>query len=157
MILPFDQDRDGIVFGDGAGVLLLEELEHAKQRGAKVYAVFLGGSFATDAYHMTQPHPDGKGIVLCIEKALANAGVAREDVNYINSHSASIEIDLKEFRELIRCFGNNPEQRINSTKSMTGHLLGATGTVEAIAAIKATQTGWVHLNINLDNPDKGVA
>ncbi|XWS12187.1 hypothetical protein CRYUN_Cryun37aG0068300 [Craigia yunnanensis] len=154
---PWNTDRDGIVVGDGAGVLLLEELEHAKQRGAKIYSEFLGGSFATDAYHVTQPHPDGKGMVLCIEKALSNAGVAREDVNYINAHAASTQIgDLIEFRALIRCFGNNPELRINSTKSMTGHLLGATGAVEAIAAVKAIQTGWIHPNINLDNPDKGV-
>ncbi|XWS18788.1 hypothetical protein CRYUN_Cryun32bG0074900 [Craigia yunnanensis] len=154
---PWDTDRDGIVVGDGAGVLLLEELEHAKQRGAKVYAEFLGGSFVTDAYHLTQPHPDGKGMVLCIEKALANAGVAREDVNYINAHAPSTQIgDLNEYSALIRCFGNNPELRINSTKSMTGHLLGATGAVEAIAAVKAIQTGWIHPNINLDNPDTGV-
>ncbi|XVF25256.1 hypothetical protein REPUB_Repub13aG0197600 [Reevesia pubescens] len=154
---PWDTDRDGFVIGDGAGVLLLEELEHAKQRGAKVYAEFLGGSFATDAYHMTRPDPDGKGMILCIEKALANAGVAREDVNYINAHATSTQIgDLKELGALIRCFGNNPELRINSTKSMTGHLLGATGAVEAIAAVKAIQRGWVHPNINLDNPDKGV-
>ncbi|XVE88587.1 hypothetical protein DITRI_Ditri19aG0081300 [Diplodiscus trichospermus] len=154
---PWDTDRDGIVVGDGAGVLLLEELEHAKQRGAKVYAEFLGGSFATDAFHLTQPHPDGKGMVLCIEKALASAGVAREDVNYINAHAASTQIgDLREFKALVHCFGNNPQLRINSTKSMAGHLLGATGAVEAIVAIKAIQTGWIHPNINLDNPDEGV-
>ncbi|XP_021293824.1 3-oxoacyl-[acyl-carrier-protein] synthase II, chloroplastic-like [Herrania umbratica] len=154
---PWDTDRDGIVVGDGAGVLLMEELEHAKQRGAKVYAEFLGGSFGADAYHLTQPDPNGNGMVLCLEKALADAGVAREDVNYINAHAASTQIgDLREFRALFRCFGNNPELRINSTKSMTGHLLGATGAVEAIAAIKAIQTGWIHPNINLDNPDKGV-
>ncbi|XVF74271.1 hypothetical protein PTKIN_Ptkin13bG0096800 [Pterospermum kingtungense] len=137
---PWNTDRDGIVVGEGAGVLVLEELEHAKQRSAKVYAEFLGGNSATDAYHITQPHPD-----------------AREDVNYINAHAASTKIgDLIEITALIRCFGNNPVLRINSTKSMIGHLQRATGAVEVIAAVKAIQTGWIHPNINLDNPDKGV-
>ncbi|TYH53340.1 hypothetical protein ES332_D09G093800v1 [Gossypium tomentosum] len=152
---PWDTNRDGIVLGDGAGVLLLEELEHAKRRGARIYAEFLGGSSSADAYHLTRPHPDG--IVGCIEKALAKAGVAREDVNYINAHAPSTQVgDLIEFAALVRCFGNNMELRINSTKSMTGHLAGATGAVDAIATIKAIQTGWVHPNINLDNPDKAV-
>ncbi|KAK8279181.1 hypothetical protein V6Z11_D09G093800 [Gossypium hirsutum] len=152
---PWDTNRDGIVLGDGAGVLLLEELEHAKRRGARIYAEFLGGSSSADAYHLTRPHPDG--IVGCIEKALAKAGVAREDVNYINAHAPSTQVgDLIEFAALVRCFGNNMELRINSTKSMTGHLAGATGAVDAIATIKAIQIGWVHPNINLDNPDKAV-
>ncbi|OMO66037.1 hypothetical protein COLO4_30810 [Corchorus olitorius] len=152
---PWDTDRDGVVVGDGAGVLLLEEFEHAKRRGANIYAEFLGGSFVTDPYHMTQPHPDGDGMVLCMERALADAGVANEDVNYINAHAPSTKIgDLREFRALIRCFNNNPELRVNSSKSMTGHMLAATGAVEAIATIKAIQTGWIHPNINLDNPDK---
>uniref|UniRef100_A0A0D9Z8M8 Small ribosomal subunit protein uS2 n=1 Tax=Oryza glumipatula TaxID=40148 RepID=A0A0D9Z8M8_9ORYZ len=116
---PWDVDRDGFVMGEGAGVLLLEELEHAKtcnmdihylqQRGAQIYAEFLGGSFTCDAYHMTEPHPEGRGVILCIENALADAGVAKEDINYL---------------------------RVNSTKSMTGHLLGAAGGIEAVAAIQ---------------------
>ncbi|EEC75431.1 hypothetical protein OsI_11955 [Oryza sativa Indica Group] len=126
---PWDVDRDGFVMGEGAGVLLLEELEHAKQRGAQIYAEFLGGSFTCDAYHMTEPHPEGRGVILCIENALADAGVAKEDINYL---------------------------RVNSTKSMTGHLLGAAGGIEAVAAIQAIRTGWVHPNINLDNPEKNV-
>ncbi|KAL4303112.1 hypothetical protein GQ457_10G017330 [Hibiscus cannabinus] len=151
---PWDINRDGFVMGEGAGVLLLEELEHAKRRGATIYAEFLGGSFTCDAYHMTEPHPDGVGIVRCIEKALAQSGVSREDVNYINAHATSTPSgDVKEYQALLHCFGKNPELRVNSTKSMIGHLLGAAGAVEAVAAVQAIRTGWVHPNINLENPD----
>ncbi|KAK1551057.1 hypothetical protein Q3G72_029432 [Acer saccharum] len=154
---PWDINRDGFVMGEGSGVLLLEELEHAKKRGANIYAEFLGGSFTCDAYHMTEPRPDGVGVILCIEKALAQSGVSREDVNYINAHATSTPAgDIKEFQALIHCFGQNPELRVNSTKSMIGHLLGASGAVEAIAAVQAIRTGWVHPNINLENPDEGV-
>ncbi|KAK1287479.1 hypothetical protein QJS10_CPB19g01959 [Acorus calamus] len=179
--ISFSQDRDGFVIGEGAGVLLLEELEHAKERGAKIYAEFLGGSFTCDAYHMTEPHPEGMGVALCVEKALTQSGVAREDVNYVNAHATStMSGDLKEYQALIRCFGQNPELRVNSTKSMIGHLLGAAGGVEAVATIQsssqvnnqfrdiptsilwpsrdgvAIRTGWVHPNINLENPEDGV-
>ncbi|GMI88537.1 ARABIDOPSIS BETA-KETOACYL-ACP SYNTHETASE 2, BETA-KETOACYL-ACP SYNTHETASE 2 [Hibiscus trionum] len=154
---PWDSNRDGFVMGEGAGVLLLEELEHAKRRGATIYAEFLGGSFTCDAYHMTEPHPDGVGVVRCIEKALAQSGVSREDVNYINAHATSTPSgDVKEYQALLHCFGKNPELRVNSTKSMIGHLLGAAGAVEAVAAVQAIRTGWVHPNINLENPDKEV-
>lgn len=154
---PWDMDRDGFVMGEGAGVLLLEELEHAKKRGANIYAEFLGGSLTFDAYHITEPHPDGRGIVLCIENALAQSGVAREDVNYVNAHATSTPAgDLKEFQAIVRCFGQNQKLRMNSTKSMVGHLLGAAGAIEAVATVKAIQTGWIHPNINLENPDKGV-
>lgn len=154
---PWDMDRDGFVIGEGSGVLLLEELEHAKKRKAKIYAEFLGGSFTSDAYHMIEPHPEGSGVVLCMEKALAQSGVKREDVNYINAHAASTPAgDLNEYQAILHCFGENPELKINSTKSMTGHLLGAAGSVEAIATVKAIQTGWIHPNINLENPDKGL-
>ncbi|CAI9765971.1 unnamed protein product [Fraxinus pennsylvanica] len=154
---PWDANRDGFVMGEGAGVLLLEELEHAKKRGANIYAEFLGGSFTCDAYHMTEPHPEGTGIILCIEKALAQSGVSREDVNYINAHATStLAGDLKEYQALVRCFGQNSELRVNSTKSMIGHLLGAAGAVEAVATVQAIRTGWVHPNINLENPDNGV-
>ncbi|XP_024959721.1 3-oxoacyl-[acyl-carrier-protein] synthase II, chloroplastic-like [Cynara cardunculus var. scolymus] len=154
---PWDSGRDGFVMGEGAGVLLLEELEHAKKRGAKIYAEFLGGSFTCDAYHMTEPHPQGTGVILCIEKALSQAGVAREDVNYINAHATSTPAgDLKEYHALLHCFGQNQELRVNSTKSMIGHLLGAAGAVEAVATVQAIRTGWIHPNINLENPDEGV-
>ncbi|XXG40705.1 hypothetical protein AAC387_Pa01g1355 [Persea americana] len=154
---PWDIHRDGFVMGEGAGVLLLEELDHAKKRGAEIYAEFLGGSFTCDAYHMTQPHPDGAGIVLCIEKALAQSGVAREHVNYVNAHATSSPAgDLKEYKALSHCFGQNPELKVNSTKSMIGHLLGASGAVEAVATVQAIRTGWVHPNLNLENPDESV-
>ncbi|OVA08309.1 Beta-ketoacyl synthase [Macleaya cordata] len=154
---PWDINRDGFVMGEGAGVLLFEELEHAKKRGAHIYAEFLGGSFTCDAYHMTEPHPNGRGTVLCIEKALAQSGVSREDVNYVNAHATSTQAgDLKEYQALIRCFGQNPYLRVNSTKSMIGHLLGAAGAVEAVATVQAIRTGWVHPNVNLENPEEGV-
>ncbi|KAF5466334.1 hypothetical protein F2P56_016270 [Juglans regia] len=156
-IMSGESKRDGFVIGDGAGVLLLEDLEHAKRRGAKIYAEFLGGSVSCDAYHVTKPHPDGTGIVVCIEKALANSGVAKEDVNYINAYASSTPMgDLNEYRALIHCFGKNPELKVNSTKSMTGHLLGASGAVEAVATVKAIQAGWVHPNLNLESPDEGM-
>ncbi|XP_060210021.1 3-oxoacyl-[acyl-carrier-protein] synthase II, chloroplastic-like isoform X1 [Lycium barbarum] len=154
---PWDKNRDGFVMGEGAGVLLLEELEHAKRRGATIYAEFLGGSFTCDAYHMTEPHPEGAGVILCIEKALAQSGVSKEEVNYINAHATSTPAgDLREYQALVHCFGQNPELRVNSTKSMIGHLLGAAGAVEAVATVQAIRTGWVHPNINLENPDEGV-
>ncbi|CAH8258198.1 unnamed protein product [Arabidopsis lyrata] len=154
---PWDTNRDGFVMGEGAGVLLLEELEHAKKRGATIYAEFLGGSFTCDAYHMTEPHPDGAGVILCIERALASAGVSKEQINYINAHATSTHAgDIKEYQALAHCFGQNPELKVNSTKSMIGHLLGAAGAVEAVATVQAIRTGWVHPNINLENPDSGV-
>ncbi|GFP99514.1 3-oxoacyl-[acyl-carrier-protein] synthase ii chloroplastic, partial [Phtheirospermum japonicum] len=153
---PWDTHRDGFVLGEGAGVLLLEELEHAKRRGATIYAEFLGGSFTSDAKYTSEPHLDGRGI-FCIEKALAVSGVAREDVNYINAHATSTPLaDLKEYQAITHCFGQNSELRMNSTKSMIGHLLGAAGAVEAIATVKAIQTGWIHPNINLERPDESV-
>ncbi|KAH9300887.1 hypothetical protein KI387_012470, partial [Taxus chinensis] len=154
---PWDADRDGFVMGEGAGVLLLEELEHAKQRGAKIYAEFLGGSSTSDAYHMTEPHPEGAGVLLCIEKALRQAGISKESVNYVNAHATSTKAgDLQEYKALIRCFGDNPELKVNSTKSLIGHLLGAAGAVEAVATVQAIRTGWVHPTINLENPEKDV-
>ncbi|KDO45708.1 hypothetical protein CISIN_1g0114931mg, partial [Citrus sinensis] len=154
---PWDADRDGFVMGKGAGVLLLEELEQAKKRGASIYAEILAGSLSCDAYHLTAPHPEGVGMVSCMEKALAQSGVAKEDVNYINAHAPSTRLgDLREYQAVIRCFGKNPELRMNSTKSLIGHLLGASGTAEAVATIKAIQTGWIHPNLNLENPDKDV-
>ncbi|KAH6831732.1 fatty acid biosynthesis 1 [Perilla frutescens var. hirtella] len=154
---PWDMQRDGIVMGEGAGVLLLEELEHAKLRGASIYAEFLGGSFTFDAYHTTDPYAHGRGYTRCIDTALVESGVAREDVNYINAHAASTPtFDFAEYQSIIHSFGENTELRMNSTKSVIGHLLGAAGAVEAIATIKAIETGWVHPNINLEHPDQGV-
>ncbi|KAM6601743.1 hypothetical protein CsatA_021352 [Cannabis sativa] len=153
-IISDDANRDGFVMGEGAGVLLLEELEHAKKRGATIYAELLGGSFTCNAFRTDD---SGKEISLCMERALAQSGVAPEDVNYINAHAISSPAsDIKEIRAINRCFGKNPNLRVNSTKSMIGHLLGAAGAVEAVATVKAIQTGLVHPNINLDNPDEGV-
>ncbi|CAH1424404.1 unnamed protein product [Lactuca virosa] len=154
---PWDSGRDGFVMGEGAGVLLVEELQHAKKRGANIYAEILGGSFSSDAYHMTNPHPEGAGVILCMEKALSQSRVSREDVNYINAHATSTPAgDIKEYLAITHCFGQNQELRVNSTKSMIGHLLGAAGAVEAVATIQAIRTGWVHPNVNLDDPDKDV-
>ncbi|KAF5182835.1 3-oxoacyl-[acyl-carrier-protein] synthase [Thalictrum thalictroides] len=169
---PWDIGRGGFVMGEGARVFLLEELEHAKKRGAYIYAEFLGGSFTCDAYDMTEPHPEGcyrvlrafacfdkkgAGLSLCMEKAMAQSGIARKDVNYINAHATSTQAeDVLDYRALIHCFGQNPELRVNSTKSMIGHLLGTAGAVEAVATIQAIRTGWIHPNINLENPDDGV-
>uniref|UniRef100_L7VIK9 beta-ketoacyl-[acyl-carrier-protein] synthase I n=1 Tax=Carthamus tinctorius TaxID=4222 RepID=L7VIK9_CARTI len=154
---PWDSGRDGFVMGEGAGVLLLEELEHAKKRGATIYAEFLGGSFTCDVYHMTEPHPQGIGVILCIEKALSQVGVSREDVNYINAHATSTPVgDVKEYLAIVHCFGQNQEVRVNSTKSMIGHLLGADGPVEVVATVQAIRTGWIHPNIILENPEEGV-
>ncbi|KAG1366411.1 3-oxoacyl-[acyl-carrier-protein] synthase II, chloroplastic [Cocos nucifera] len=160
---PWDIDCDGFVMGEGAGVLLLEELEHAKQRGAEIYAEFLGGSFTCDAYHMTEPHPEGTGIILCIEKALAESGAAREDVNYVNAHATSTPSgDLKEYQALIHCFGQNPEgsnpirQRLRlecTFWAIQGYCVTCAKTRNDNKAIR---TGWVHPNVNLDNPDENV-
>jgi 3-oxoacyl-[acyl-carrier-protein] synthase II len=119
------------------------DIHYLQQRGAQIYAEFLGGSFTCDAYHMTEPHPEGRGVILCIENALADAGVAKEDINYVNAHATSTQMgDLKEFEALNRCFGQNPQLRVNSTKSMTGHLLGAAGGIEAVAAIQVSVYIW---------------
>ncbi|XP_057770833.1 3-oxoacyl-[acyl-carrier-protein] synthase II, chloroplastic-like [Salvia miltiorrhiza] len=151
---PWDMQGDGLVIGEGAGVLLLEELEHAKRRGATIYAEFLGGSFT---YHTTHPLAHGEGCIRCMETALVESGVDREDINYINAHAASTPaFDLAEYQSIIHLFGQNTELRMNSTKSMIGHLLGAAGAVEAIATIKAIEKGWIHPNINLEHPIQGV-
>ncbi|XP_047962164.1 3-oxoacyl-[acyl-carrier-protein] synthase II, chloroplastic-like [Salvia hispanica] len=154
---PWDMQSDGLVIGEGAGVLLLEELEHAKQRGAPIYAEFLGGSFAFDPYYTTDPHAHGESCVRCIETALAESRVDREDINYVNAHAASVPaFDLAEYQSITHLFAQNSELRMNSTKSMTGHLLGAAGAVEAITTIKAIETGWIHPNINLEHPNRGL-
>ncbi|KAL5995741.1 hypothetical protein ACLOJK_025810 [Asimina triloba] len=142
---PWDMHRDGFVMGEGAGVLLLEELEHAKL------------PLNHDKGRCFSNSETGAGVVLCIEKALSQTGVAREDVNYVNAHANSTQSgDLKEYEAIKRCFGQNPNLRVNSTKSMIGQLLGGAGAVEAAATIQAIRTGWVHPNLNLENPDEGV-
>lgn len=154
---PWDTDRDGFVMGEGAGVLVLEELEHAKARGAHIYAEYIGGAYTCDAHHMTEPHPEGRGVILCLERALKGAGIKPEDVSYINAHGTSTPAgDMAEYRAIRKVF-THQSLRVNSTKSLIGHLLGGASGVEAVATIKAIQTGWLHPTLNLDNPEPGVS
>ncbi len=147
---PFDATRDGFVLGEGAGALILEEYEHAKARGAKIYAEVLGGGLSSDAYHMTAPHPEGIGVVKVMENCLENAGLKPEDVDAINTHGTSTPLgDVAELKAISKVFGDHaPKININSTKSMTGHLLGAAGAIEAIASILAMEHSIVPPTIN---------
>ncbi|XP_047064218.1 3-oxoacyl-[acyl-carrier-protein] synthase I, chloroplastic [Lolium rigidum] len=154
---PWDTGRDGFVMGEGAGVLVMESLEHAMKRGAPIVAEYLGGAVNCDAYHLTDPRSDGMGVSSCITKSLQDAGVAPEEVNYINAHATStLAGDLAEVRAIKQVFKNTSEIKINSTKSMIGHCLGAAGGLEAIATIKSITTGWVHPTINQFNPEPEV-
>ncbi len=152
---PWDQGRDGFVMGEGSGVLVLEELEHALARGAPIYAEYLGGAINCDAYHMTDPREDGEVVALCMEEAIAAAGVPKEAVNYINAHGTSTTAgDLAEIAAIRRVFGEQAKEvKVNSTKSMIGHCLGAAGGLEAIATIQAIRTGMLHPTINQENPE----
>lgn len=156
---PWDQGRDGFVMGEGAGVLLLESLEHAIERGAPILAEYLGGAVSCDAYHMTDPREDGAGVALCMEQALQAAGIDKEQINYINAHATSTQAgDLCEIAAIRKVFGSQaPQIKINSTKSMIGHCLGAAGGLEAVATIQAIRTGKIHPTINLENPESAVA
>ncbi|NAY91804.1 beta-ketoacyl-ACP synthase II [Muricauda sp. JGD-17] len=147
---PFDATRDGFVLGEGAGALILEEYEHAKARGAKIYAEVAGGGLSSDAYHMTAPHPDGIGVVKVMENCLENAGMKPEDIDAINTHGTSTPLgDVAELKAISRVFGKHATNiNINSTKSMTGHLLGAAGAIEAIASILAMHHNVVPPTIN---------
>lgn len=155
---PWDQKRDGFVMGEGAGVLVLESLEHALARGAPIFAEYLGGAVSCDAYHMTAPREDGSGVALCIREALHDAGISKEQINYINAHATSTPLgDMAEVQGIHSVFREHAKNiKVNATKSMTGHCLGAAGGVEAIASIKAIQTGKVHPTINLENPESGL-
>ena len=147
---PYDKNRDGFVLGEGAGALILEEYEHAKRRGAKIYAEIIGGGMSADAYHITAPHPDGHGIIKVMEYALEEAGIAPGEVDYINTHGTSTPLgDIGEIRAIQKVFGEHAYKlNISSTKSMTGHLLGAAGAIESIACIMALQEGIVPPTIN---------
>ncbi len=149
---PFDTERDGFVMGEGAGALILEDLEHALARGAKIYGEVVGGGHAADAYHLTGTHPEGDGAVLGMEEAMREAGITAADVDYINMHATSTpQGDMSELIAAKRVFGNRKSLSISGTKSMTGHLLGAAGAIEAIACIKALETGIVPPTINTEN------
>lgn len=152
---PFDVDRDGFVVGEGAGALILEEYEHAKARGAKIYCEFAGGGCSADAHHFTAPHPEGKGAIKAMRDALSDAGLKPEEVDYVNVHGTSTPLgDLAELKAVAGVFGNHAyEMNISSTKSMTGHLLGAAGAVEALACIFAITHGVVPPTINCRNLD----
>jgi len=155
---PWDKNRDGFVVGEGAGVLVLEEYEHAKKRGAPILAEYLGGAISTDAYHITSPREDGSGVASCIETAIEDAGIEKKDINYINAHATSTSVgDLCEVRGIRSVFGDQiKDMKMNATKSMTGHCLGAAGGVEAIATIKAIQTKKLHPTLNLNDPEEEV-
>lgn len=155
---PFDADRDGFVLGEGAGALILEEYEHAKARGAKIYAEVVGGGLSSDAHHMTAPHPEGIGVMAVMENCLKNAGLKPEDVDAINTHGTSTPLgDVAELKAIKKVFGEHAKKiNINSTKSMTGHLLGAAGAVEAIASILAMQYGVVPPTINHQTADENI-
>lgn len=155
---PWDKRRDGFVMGEGAGVLVLESLEHALARGATILAEYLGGAVSCDAYHMTSPREDGSGVSFCIEKALADARIAAEEVNYINAHATSTPVgDMCEIAAVRKVFGPHLSQiKMNATKSMIGHGLGAAGGLEAVATVKAIVTGMLHPTINLEEPEEGL-
>jgi 3-oxoacyl-[acyl-carrier-protein] synthase II len=144
--------------GEGAGVLLLESLEHAQARGAPILCEYLGGAVGCDAFHMTAPREDGLGVSQCIEAALEDAGVSKEEVNYINAHATSTPLgDMAEVEAVHKVFGPFAKHiKMNGTKSMTGHCLGAAGGIEAIATIMAIKTGKLHPTINLDDPEPGL-
>jgi 3-oxoacyl-[acyl-carrier-protein] synthase II len=154
---PWDRDRDGFVLSDGAGVLMLEELEHAKARGARIYAELAGSAMNSDAYHMTSPSPGGEGAADCMRLALADAGIGLEQVNYINAHGTSTPAgDLAETMAVKAAFGDHARGlAVSSTKSMTGHMLGAAGGAEAVFTVLAIRDQVMPPTINLDNPDEG--
>jgi len=155
---PFDKDRDGFVLGEGGGALILESYEHAVKRGATIYAEFAGGGLSADAHHMTAPHPEGLGAIKVMENCLKDAEINTEEVDIINMHGTSTPLgDVAESNAIVEVFKNHTyKMNINSTKSMTGHLLGAAGAIEAIASIMAIKHGIVPPTINHKTPDEDI-
>jgi len=152
---PFDRLRDGFVMGEGAGIVILETLDHAKARGASIRAEFSGAGMSCDAYHMTAPDPDGKGAVICMRNALADAGITVDNVDYINAHGTSTQLnDKSETIAIKEVFGDRAKSLpISSNKSMVGHLLGAAGAVEFVASCLTIREGIIPPTINYENPD----
>ncbi len=155
---PFDATRDGFVLGEGAGAIVLEEYEHAKARGARIYAEVLGGGMSSDAHHMTAPHPEGIGVIAVMRHCLENAGVSPAEVDHINTHGTSTPLgDVAELKAITEVFGEHAKNiNINSTKSMTGHLLGAAGAIESISAILAMEHGIIPPTINHNTSDDNI-
>lgn len=154
---PYDVERDGFIMGEGAGALILEEYEHAKARGAKIYAELIGAAMTADAYHMTAPHPDGIGAAKSMELALEDADITYEQVDYLNPHATSTPLgDLAELNAINKVFKGSPNLDISATKSMTGHLLGAAGAVEAIICIKTIQENIIPATINVSKLDENI-
>ncbi len=155
---PFDATRDGFVLGEGAGAIILEEYNHAKARGAKIYAEVIGGGLSSDAHHMTAPHPEGIGVIAVMRNCLENAGVSPEEVDHINTHGTSTPLgDVAELKAIKEVFGDHAQHiNINSTKSMTGHLLGAAGAIESIASILAMEHGIIPPTINHTTVDENI-
>jgi len=154
--IPFDKDRDGFVLGEGAGIVVLEELEHAKARGAKIYAEVVGYGCTSDAYHITSPAEDGSGAARAMTNAIKEAGIKPSDIDYINAHGTSTHHnDLFETRAIKLAFGDSAKDvKISSTKSMVGHLLGAAGSVEFIACVKSINDGYIHPNVGLNETEE---
>ena len=155
---PYDRDRDGFVLGEGSGAIVLEELDHALARGAKIYAEIIGGGMSADAYHITAPHPEGLGATLVMKRALKDAGISPSEVQYINTHGTSTPLgDTAELKAIVNVFGQNAYKlNISSTKSMTGHLLGAAGAIEGIATILAIKNNTIPPTINHTTMDPEV-